>query len=146
MVKSANELRGVLAVQPRSSCLSFFAEKVLAWRERRYVDSASKELLALYRTVAAMHPDWSRRKLYQLVVMHRAGCDPVAADTILDGARESFAQWPSSRELTLCDVVHYLSVTEFLAAHPREQWMHSSLSHVVESRVPHELCVERERT
>lgn len=144
MVKSADELRGVLAIQPRGGCLSLIAEKILAWRERHYVAQASKELLALYRTVSVMHPDWPRRKHYQLVVMHRTGCDPTAANIVLDGAQESFAQWPSSRELTLCDVVHYLSVTEFLALHPGERWMHSSLSHVVASRVPHELCVERE--
>ena len=52
---------------------------------------------------------------------------------------------PTVCELTFCDVVDYLSTTEFLASHEGEQWMHSSLTPIIASRVPHDLCVVRAR-
>lgn len=138
------ELRGVPEVQPPSGVFTLIADRFLAWRERRFVAQASKELLALYQTASLTHPEWTRRQLYQLVVMLRTGCEPTAADNILDAAQEGYAQWPSSHELNLCDVAHYLSVTEFLAIHPGKRWMQSSLTPVVASQVPSEFCVERD--
>jgi len=131
-----------LEAPPRSGFFGLIAENILEWRERRYVAQASKQMLFLYRTIADLHPAWTPRQHYQLLVLRRTGCDPTTANQILDAAQESFAQWPSNRELTLCDVVHYLAVTEFLATHPTDRGMHSSLSLVVASRVPAELCVE----
>jgi hypothetical protein len=141
-----DELRNAPERQSQSGVLSLIAEKVLAWQERRFVAQASKELLALYQSISAIYPDWTRRKIYQLVVMRRTGCDSAAANLILDAAQESYARWPSSRELNLCDVAHYLSVTEFLASHPGMRGMHSSLTPVVASQVPSELCAERATT
>ncbi len=117
-----------------------FAEWLLAWSERRHVVRASKELLALYRSAVVSYPELAGRELFQRVVMHRTGCDSMAADAILERAQESFAEWPARRELTFCDVVHYLSVTEFFAAHQRQQWTHSNMTSVVASLVPHDLC------
>ena len=56
---------------------------------------------------------------------------------------DSFAEWPARRELTICDVVHYLSMTEFLLAHEDENWIHTNLTLVVKSRIPKALCVAR---
>ncbi len=67
----------------------------------------------------------------------------IAADAVLDRAEESFAIWPVRRELTLCDVVHYLAVAEFLEAHEDERWMHSNIKLVVASSVPSDLCIFR---
>jgi|SRR5450755_1520692 len=106
-------------------------------------ERASDDLLALYRTVKADHPDWVDRELYKLVVMARAGCDSTTANAILKCAEESFAEWPTRRELTLCDVVHYLSVTEFLVTHAGETGIHSDIARVVAAHVPHDLCVSR---
>lgn len=119
------------------------ASRLLSWHERRHAARASDELLALYRTVEADHPDWADRELYRLVVMTRAGCDSMAADAILKSAEDSFAEWPARRELTLCDVARYLSVTEFLATHVGESWIHSNIARVVASRVPRDLCTPR---
>jgi len=129
--RSQGGLRGVIA------------SWLLPWHERRHAARASGELLALYFAVKADHPDWAGRELYKQVVMARSGCDSAAANMILGCAAESFAEWPARRELTLCDVVHYLSVTEFLAAHEGEQGIHSNIARVVTSRIPHQLCIAR---
>lgn len=121
------------------------AEWLLAWSERRYAAQASKELLALYRTVSANNPELASSEIYKHVVMQRAGCDSTAAKAILESAQESYADWPARRELTLCDVVHYLSATEFLASHESEHWIHSNLALVVASRLPRDLCIVRAR-
>lgn len=111
--------------------------------ERRHAKRTSRELLALYRNVAADHPELSDREHYKLVVMARNGCDSTAAKLVLDCAEESFAQWPVMRELTLCDVVRYLSVSEFFAAYGCEHWMRSNtnINLIVKSSIPHDLCV-----
>lgn len=102
--------------------------------------------MALFRNVSASYPGLVIPELYKLVVMRRKGCDSASAKAILDFAQESYGDWPVRRELTLCDVVHYLSTTEFLASHAGEQWMHSNLAHVVASLVSRELCIVRARS
>ncbi|OIQ99964.1 YHS domain protein [mine drainage metagenome] len=117
----------------------------LAWREGRHAARTSRELLALYRTVSADHPGLANREIYKLVVMARNSCDATTANEVLECAEESFAAWPSRRDLTLCDVVHYLAVNEFLALHDGKHWIHSDTSHMVASRIPHSLCVIRRK-
>lgn len=111
----------------RNGLSGLIAVWLLIWCERHHAGRVSKEL-------------------YKLVVMRRHGCDSTMAKAVLDRAQESYADWPVRRELTLCDIVHYLSVTEFLATHKSEHWMHSNLAHVVASRVPRELCIVRARS
>lgn len=127
----------------RGGLRSMIASQILAWREGRYAARTSRELLAVYRRIAAAHPDLGGRALYRRVVMERTGCDTAAADAVLENAEESFAAWPVRRELTLCDVVHYLTVAGFLAAHDGEHWMHADVAHVVASRIPRDLCIIR---
>lgn len=126
-----NGLRGLIAVW------------LLVWCERHHAGRVSKELLALFRSVSANYPDLASRELYKLVVMRRHGCDSTTAKAVLDRAQESYADWPVRRELTLCDIAHYLSVVEYLATHKGQHWMHSNLALVVASRVPRDLCIVR---
>jgi YHS domain-containing protein len=118
---------------------------LLARREGQHAEQTSRALLALYRAISAEHPELADREIYQRVVMARTGCDAKAAERVLDCAEESFAEWPTKRELTLCDVVHYLAVNEFLARHEGEDWMHTDIQNVVDSLVPPELCVIRRK-
>lgn len=118
---------------------------LLAWRERRYAVRISRELLALYRSVSVAHPELSDRERYGLAVMARDKCDATTANTILECAEESFASWPVSRELTLCDVAHYLAVKEFIANHDGTSGTHSDIRHVVIARIPHDLCRLKKR-
>jgi YHS domain-containing protein len=117
----------------------------LAWREGRHVSRTSRELLALYRSVSAVHPKLAGRELYKQVVMERNSCDSTAADAVLECAEESFSEWPVRRELTLCDVVHYLTITEFLALHDGEHWLRSDTRLLVASRIPRNLCILRKK-
>lgn len=140
MVSTPNVVRE----QPRSSGFrGVVGSWLLARSERRYARQASQELLELYRTVSAGRPDLAEKDIYRLVVQMRTGCDAATADDVLRCAQESFAQWPEERDLTLCDVVHYLSVTEFLAAHEGANWVHSNFAHVVAERIPPKLCIAR---
>lgn len=123
----------------------WFAQRLLAWRELRDAARASRELLATYRRIVARFPGLGDREHYRILIMSRTGCDASTADGILEDASESFAQWPVRRDITLCDVVHYLSVAEFLAAHSGEHWMHADIRHVVADCIPEDLCTERSR-
>jgi hypothetical protein len=131
--------------QDRPSGLrGLLASWLLGWSERRHAVRASFQLLKLYRSLSLTHPGLMKREIYGLVVQARTGCDATQASAILRNAQESFAQWPAQRELSLCDVVHYLSVTEFLAKHAGENWIHTNMSHVVAAHVPRELCIARQ--
>ena len=127
----------------RSGLRNLLASNFLAWRESRHAARTSRQLLKLYRSVAASHPKLEGRDLYRQVVMERNRCDAGAADLILDNAERSFADWPTSRDLTLCDVVHYLSMSEFLAMHDGEHWMHVDIGRVVAASIPRDLCLVR---
>lgn len=117
----------------------------LAWRERRHAERTSSELLVLYRAVSAEYFDRPPREIYLHLVMARNQCDEAEASAVLFCVEESFAEWPVKRELTLCDVVHYLSVSEFLATHRGKFGMHSNIKLVVSSRIPPELCINARR-
>ncbi len=129
----------------------WFQRLVESWsrtrRERQHAVRTSNELISLYRTVSAVHPDLSNREHFKLLVMARNGCNSTAANLVLERAEESFAQWPVTRELTLCDVVHYLTVSEYFAAHAGEPWMSSdaNIKLIIKSHIPHGLRVDHKK-
>ncbi len=110
------------------------------WREKHHAARTSRELLRLYRSVAAAHPNLPRHELYRKIVMARIGGTAAAADAVLAHAAESFASWPVERPLTFRDVVHYLAVSDYLASNADvAAWTHQSLGRVVASYVPDDL-------
>lgn len=113
-----------------------FLEPLLGWRERRFARSCCQELLRTYNTIATEHPDLAREELYRQVVALRTGGSAEAVRAVLKGADESYAWWPQVRDLTLRDIAHYLSVTEFLATHGESPWIHNSLKRVVSESIP----------
>jgi hypothetical protein len=117
------------------------------WLIHGAVHGANASMLSLYRTVSAVHPDLSEREHFRLLVMARKGCDSTVANLVLERAEESFAQWPVPRELTLCDLVHYLTVSEYFAAHAGEPWMSSdaNINLIIKSHIPHGLCVDHKK-
>jgi len=121
------------------------ASWLLSWRQGRHVSHTSRELLALYRSVSAVHQKLAGRELYKQVIMERNSCDSTAAEAVLDCAEESFSEWPVRRELTLCDVVHYLTIIEFLALHDGDHWLRSDTRLLVASRIPRNLCFLRKK-
>ncbi len=132
-------------VEAPGTLRSAISSWLLGQRERRYAAQMSREMLALYHSLSADHPDAPEREILKLAVMAHAGCDSAEAEWILQAAEESFADWPVRRELTLCDVVHYLSATEFLDFNDSDHWLHTEVQEVIASRIPPELCASRKR-
>lgn len=122
---------------------SLFSGWGLALQERRYAKQASIELLALYRALLLEFHTYLETDIYRALVMRRSGCSASEANITLQRAFESYALWPSQRSLTLCDVIHYIAVSEFLATHTSEVGIRSNMGQVVTSRIPHELCAAR---
>jgi len=109
------------------------------WRQSRHAATVSRELLKLHRFVAQRHPDLKGRPLYRHIVMVRTSADMETADSMLARAEESFASWPAQRDLKFADVVHYLAIEEFLAAHRNSHWTQVDMGHVVAARIPRQL-------
>ena len=58
---------------------------------------------------------------------------------MLTRAEQSFAAWPSQRDLTFADVVHYLAVEEFFASHGEAHWTQAHMGRMVAARIPNGL-------
>lgn len=112
---------------------------LISWRERRHVAHTSRALLAQYRSICASHPELSPNEVYRFVVMAHTGCDTTTARNILNRAQESFAEWPVSRALKLRDVVHYLTVTEYMDRYGKDFWMRSEINKMVAAKIPNNL-------
>jgi hypothetical protein len=111
---------------------------MFSWREARYAVQTSREMLKLYWIVSASHPGLAHREIYQKVVMARTGASLGAAEAIVRRAEQSFANWPTEREVTFSDVVHYMAVSEYLASVGRAG-TRIDMGRVVAGRVPENL-------
>jgi hypothetical protein len=112
---------------------------LLSWRERRFAAALCRELVRLHELAVAARPGLDRRAIYEKVVAAHTGADAKAAAAVVDAAEQSFASWPSGRPVNLRDVAHYLAVSEFLACHQGEHWIHANLKHVVDASISHDL-------
>ena len=110
-----------------------------AWREKRFAEACCRKLLKTYTAIAAEHPHLSRSELYERVVAAHTGRETAAVAGLLQGAQESFATWPMSRDLIFRDVAHFLAMSEYLAAHEESRWLNSDLKPVVNRLIPHDL-------
>lgn len=129
----------------RMRLISLIGPILISWREGRYAARTSRELLTLFRAISINHSELVGRELYKLLVIARTGCDFITANVTLDRAQESFATWPVRRDLTLCDVVRYLIVSEFDSLRDHEKWIHSDVQNAVVSHIPSNLCIYRRR-
>jgi hypothetical protein len=109
------------------------ASLLFSWREGRRVTGICQKLLLLYREVSADHPELNGRELYRQLIMTRNKCDSASANEVLKHAEESFASWPVPRQLSLCDVVHYLTVCELVGSPEGDHRVHSNIEHLVVS-------------
>jgi hypothetical protein len=115
-------------------------EWLRARQERRIVNEINHELLELYGRITTEHPQLSNRERFNKLVMMRNHCDEDEAYAVLHRAEDNYAAWPIERELTLCDVIHYLSVREYLAEQKDELWVRENISANLKRMVPHKLC------
>ncbi len=117
-----------------------FGPLFAGWQEKHHAAKTSRELLKIYRTVAAAHPRLDKRQLYRQIVMVRLGGTLAAAEAVLVRATESFSTWPAERPLTFRDVVHYLAVSDYLASNNDiADWARENMGRVVASHVPDNL-------
>jgi hypothetical protein len=110
-----------------------------AWKERQYAVKHCRELLRMHQSLATRQSGLDRFELYRQLVAQRTGGDANAVEALLLHATQSYAQWPVDRPLNLRDVIHYLVVQEYLAAHQQASWLEQNLKRIVDSAVPHEL-------
>lgn len=115
------------------------ARVLRAWRERRLAASCCSDLLALYKAVAATHPELSGTRLYEEVVVAHRLCDPEAARAVLRQAQQSYAIWPVERELRFRDVVHYIAVSQILVADRATPWAEADVKRIVDASIPNAL-------
>jgi hypothetical protein len=107
--------------------------------ERRYAKRESKIVLATYHVVRSQYPLLTGKALYEMVVAHQTGVSADDAKAMVRVAEQSFAEWPSDRDLTFRDVVHYLCFESFVKSHDNNEWTRTSLREVVDSVIPKEL-------
>ena len=127
---------------PPTRTRKWFAPLLAGWREKHHAAKTSKEMLELYRSLAAAGSArvGNKQQLYRHVVMARLGVNPAAADKVLARATESFATWPVERALTFRDIVHYLAVADYLASNNDVAgWTRENLGRVVASYIPDNL-------
>jgi transposase-like protein len=126
--------------RPPGRVRKLLAPLFLGRREKQHAAKTSRELLDLYRTVAAANPRLGKQELYRRIVMARLGGTVAAADAVLARAEQSFATWPVERALTFRDVVHYLAVSDYVATNEdAADWTRENLGRVVEKLVPESL-------
>jgi len=107
------------------------------WREARLARRLSRKALRAYETVRAANPNLSGDALYVKVIEYRTGRNAEFARGIVSGAARSYAEWPVQRALTFRDVVHYMIVSDYLAAAdaPR-RWTSVDVRRLVSEIVP----------
>jgi YHS domain-containing protein len=147
---SAPALIAALAPAPGAGSSTAPFSKVRAgWRnwisslipgqERRFARRISRELTRQYWNITASYPELRGRDLYRQIVAARRLIDLEAADSLIKKAESSFASWPVQRELRFRDVVHFIAVSEYLAAHSESSWIHANVGREVALNVPRDL-------
>ena len=130
-----------LVAEPRpfSAVQDFLAPLVSGWQERVQAANTSREMLRLHQRISAANPGLSGPDLYREIVRARHGSDAAGADEVLQHARDSFATWPVERALTFRDVVNYVAIADYLAAHESALWTQRNLGYYVGAWIPSEL-------
>ncbi len=98
----------------------------------------SQQALDALHDVRATAPDLAGDALYERVLSARFGLDGTGAHELVEGARESYAEWPVERELRFSDVVHYLVAVRCLDEQEPEEthWIDGRIGEVVRSIIP----------
>jgi len=109
---------------------------LLAWRERRFASECAHTLMKIHREQTVRYPELHGEMLYRRIVASHLGGDHAAVDAVLRFARQSFAIWPTERELNFRDVVHYLAVSQFMAEHGHARWVYADMKRIVHAIVP----------
>ena len=98
----------------------------------------SQQALDALRDVRVAAPDLAGDALYERILSARFGLDGSDARELVEGARESYAEWPVERELKFSDVVHYLVTVRCLDEQEPEEThrIDGKIGQVVRSIIP----------
>jgi len=68
----------------------------------------------------------------------RFGVEDATARELVDGARESYADWPVARDVKFCDVVHFFVAERCLREQKPDEthWIHGRIGQVVRDIIP----------
>lgn len=145
------EIRGSIALRPgaptthlltperQTAARPGLLARLLPGKEQRFARRVCRELLALHASIARAFPTLKGRDLYRRIAMERLRTDAKGADALLQKADESFAWWPTTREITFSDVVHMIAILEFHASHKRAHWLIADMGRVVAEEIDHTL-------
>jgi hypothetical protein len=111
---------------------------VAAWRELRFARKAGRLALAHYRRLQTERPELTGQALYETFVCERNALETSAARVILQRAEASFAAWPIDRDLIFRDVVQYLVISEYLAAHAERGGTTTNMARIIAQVIPGE--------
>lgn len=101
------------------------------FQEQQFARRVTREMVNLRRQVLLERPEARGVELLRLVVMRRCMADAQAAQRLLDEADESFATWPTTRDIDFADVVHLIAVREFHAAYGKTRWINSNMGRII---------------
>jgi len=112
---------------------------VAAWRELRFAKKAGRLALARYQRLRTERPELAGQALYEAFVCERNALEASAARGILQRAEASFAAWPNDRNLIFRDVVQYLVISEYLAAHAERSGTTTNMARIIAQVIPGQL-------
>lgn len=106
-------------------------DRLNPFQEQQFARRVTRELVELRRKVEAAHPKLTGTDVFRLVVMLRCKVDPHGAQKLLNEADESFAAWPTARDLNFADVVHLIAIREFQAQSGKARWINANMGQIV---------------
>jgi len=113
----------------------------LVRRQEKLARTVCLEALDQFRRIHALAPELSGEPLYERVISTRFGVDHELAHQMVRRARESYADWPVSRDVRFRDVVHYFIADRCLKgqAPTEDHWIRGKIELVVRSVIPRNL-------
>ena len=108
--------------------------------ERSFARRSTRALLELHARLHAADPTLEGPALYTAIVrQHVPGADEAVATQLLLQAAESFCGWPAVRALRFRDLVQYLVIRDYLAAHRESVGTRTNMARLVAALVPAQL-------
>ena len=104
--------------------------------ERRLARQVCRDLLGVYEKVRAANANLAGEPLYEQVIARYNNSDAQQAKQLLNHAEESFARWPTVRNLSFRDVALYLILSETLTANRSVEESRTDVTDIVYSVIP----------
>lgn len=83
-------------------------------KEKKFAKIASLEILGLYVSQRIANPDLRGLPLYEKITSKYLNVTDTEARDVVQRAEQSFAIWPSEREVRLRDVARYIIINEYI--------------------------------